>query len=438
MWAEAVARLDEADVRRLLVEAAGRNPDVGRAVRLAAAGSAQRVGVLKVEVDRVLRTRRYLGYWESSAWAVEAAPVVDALAVAVAAEPRRDLIALLERAIGHVVKVILRADDSDGMIGDLVRRLLDLHEQACDSGTSEPKALARWLIRFNFGDQDFFVTDPVRYAAALGDEGMAVFRRAVVERASGSSSFAARYALERLAVLDGDVEQIVDLLGGDLATPHQFIQVAAAMRELGRDDDALAWARRGIDTTSGWQVGTLFDLSAELLTEREDPDGVVALRREQHQRMPSSSSYAALRAAAEAVGQWPAEVGEAREVLARRDRGGLVDALLTDGDIDAAWEAATVDPGWDAGERRWQRLAKAREHTDPAAACAVYLRLADAALVTAGRAQYRRAAQLLRAARRTASAAGLTDEFQSHVLALREQHRRRPTLIAILDDAGLA
>jgi hypothetical protein len=42
--------------------------------------------------------------------------------------------------------------------------------------------------------------------------------------------------------------------------------------------------------------------------------------------------------------------------------------------------------------------------------------------------QYRRAAQLLRRARRTASAAGLTDELRSHVLALREQDR--PTLIA--------
>jgi len=42
-------------------------------------------------------------------------------------------------------------------------------------------------------------------------------------------SFAARYARERLAVLDGDTEAIVELLGGDLSAPHQFVRVAEAM-----------------------------------------------------------------------------------------------------------------------------------------------------------------------------------------------------------------
>lgn len=42
------------------------------------------------------------------------------LAEAVEAGPSRELVELLQRAVGHVVKVILRADDSSGMIGDLV------------------------------------------------------------------------------------------------------------------------------------------------------------------------------------------------------------------------------------------------------------------------------------------------------------------------------
>lgn len=67
-------------------------------------------------------------------------------------------------------------------------------------------------------------------------------------------SFAAKYAEERLAVLDGDVDGIVRILGGDLSAPYQFIRVAEAMEELGRDDDVLAWATRGIAETSGWQV----------------------------------------------------------------------------------------------------------------------------------------------------------------------------------------
>ncbi len=52
------------------------------------------------------------------------------------------------------------------------------------------------------------------------------------------------------------------MLGGDLTRPHQFIRLAEAMAELGRDDDVLAWAERGIEATTGWQVAHLYDLAA--------------------------------------------------------------------------------------------------------------------------------------------------------------------------------
>lgn len=83
--------------------------------------------MLKAAVDDGLRTRRHLDYWGSSAWARDAGPVVDALGDEVAAEPSAELVVVLQRAAGHLVKVIMRADDSDGMIGDLARRVLDLH-----------------------------------------------------------------------------------------------------------------------------------------------------------------------------------------------------------------------------------------------------------------------------------------------------------------------
>lgn len=161
---------------------------MARAVRLTAADASERIAVLKAEVDHGLRTRRYLDYRESSAWARDAAPVVEALATAVESGPSKALVVLLERAVGHVVKVILRADDSDGMIGDLVRQLLDLHERSCDAGVADPAALAKWMIRFDFGDeQDFFFADPVRYAAALGEKGLAAFRKEVEARKETAS-----------------------------------------------------------------------------------------------------------------------------------------------------------------------------------------------------------------------------------------------------------
>ncbi len=227
---------------------------------------------MRAEVDRGLRTRRFLGYRESAGWAMAAQPIVAELESAVAAAPSRALVELLQRAVGHVVKVIMHADDSDGMIGDLARDLLALHARACDAGVADPVELAAWMVRFRFDDQDFFEVDPVRYASALGEDGLAAYREAVAARPDGDS-FAVRYARERLAILDRDVDALVKLLGGDLTTPHQFIRVAEAMGELGLDDEVLAWARRGIAQTSGWQTDRLYDLACDVHKRREPAAG---------------------------------------------------------------------------------------------------------------------------------------------------------------------
>jgi uncharacterized Zn finger protein len=249
-------------------------------------------------------------------------------------------------------------------------------------------------------------------------------------------SFAARYAAERLAVIDRDVGRLVELLGGDLSAPHQFARVAEAMVELGQPDDALAWARRGIAETTGWQVAKLYDLAANLLTDSADLGGVVALRREQHQRMPSSSTYSKLQTAARATDTWAAETRSARAVLAERDPAGLVDALLADGDSDEAWRTATSE-NRQVSSSQWQRLAEAREATEPAESMVVYQRLADEALDHADKRAYRAAVRYLKAARRAAAAADRSVDFTLHVAALRERNRRRPTLIAMLDKAGM-
>ena len=177
-----VERLDEQVARRLLANAAERHEDVKRAVRLAAAGGDERLAVLRAAVDEGLRTRRHLDYWASDTWAHDADPVVDALAEEVATGPSAELVAVLQRAAGHLVKVIMRADDSNGMIGDLARRVLDLHRQACAAGVADPQALAKWMVRFSFDDQDFFEIDPVAYEDALSENGLAVYRREVAKR----------------------------------------------------------------------------------------------------------------------------------------------------------------------------------------------------------------------------------------------------------------
>ncbi|MFI5003811.1 MAG: hypothetical protein ACHQE6_02235 [Solirubrobacterales bacterium] len=268
---EVVRDLSPEVLREIVASAADRHDDVERHVRLAAAREEGDLAELRAEVDRGLRTRRFLGYRESSEWARAARPVVEELRSVAVSSPSRDLVVLVERAVGHVVKVIMHADDSNGTIGDLARELLDVHAQACDAGVADPVKLAAWMVRFSCDDQDFFEVDPVRYAGALGERGLLAYRRAIDERGDGERVFPVHWAHERLAVLDGDGEAIVALLGGDLSAPHQFIRVSEAMGELGREEEVLLWAKRGIAETDGWQVAQLYDLACGVYERRSAP-----------------------------------------------------------------------------------------------------------------------------------------------------------------------
>jgi hypothetical protein len=431
---ELIAGMTVDELRELVSAAVDRHGDIERQVRLIAARGAGDLGQLRAEVDRGLRTRRFLDYGESAGWARAVQPIIAELGNAVDGSPSRSLVELLQRAVGHVVKVIMHADDSDGLIGDLARELLALHARGCDAGVADPVELAAWMVRFGFEDQDFFEVDPVRYASALGEAGLAAYRDAVDARRDGDS-FAVRYARERLAILDRDVDALVRLLGGDLTTPYQFIRVAEAMRELGLDDEALAWAKRGIAQTSGWQVSQLYDLACDV--QRGEPLEVLALRRAQHERMPSSSTYRALRMAAEALDAWPLEQEAARVTLQRADPRGFVDALLGDDEVELAWTAAAAAPDDALGSDLWLRLAERSERDRPADALAVYQRIADEVLERADRRAYHSAARILQRARAAAQAAGEVDAFAEYLTGLRERYRRRPTLMAILDKAGL-
>jgi hypothetical protein len=195
------------------------------------------------------------------------------------------------------------------------------------------------------------------------------------------------------------------------SVPYQFIRVAEAMAELGLDDEVLTWSTRGIAKTNGWQISQLYDLACGVHARCEEPLEVLALRRAQHERMPSTSTYRALRTAAEELDAWPLEQDAARATLRRADVRGFVDALLGDSEIELAWSVAVAGPQEALGSDLWLRLAESGERDRPADALAVYQRIADEVLERADRRAYRSAARILQRAQAAARAADMLDEF---------------------------
>jgi uncharacterized Zn finger protein len=151
--------------------------------------------------------------------------------------------------------------------------------------------------------------------------------------------------------------------------------------------------------------------------------------------MASATTYSRLHRAADAVDAWDIERDAARQALRERDLGGLTDALLEEGDIEEAWSAAHEDPDWEPGIAQRLRLAEAREQQRPEQALSSYMLVVDELLLETGRRSYARAIPVLKHARRAADAAGKSEWFATRLTQLREHHRRRPTLIAMLDKA---
>src|SRR5687767_8051171 len=79
------------ELREVVSAAVDRHADVERQVRLIAGRGAGDLAQLRAEVDRGLRTRRFLGYRESAGWAQAARPIVAELENAVVASPSRAL-----------------------------------------------------------------------------------------------------------------------------------------------------------------------------------------------------------------------------------------------------------------------------------------------------------------------------------------------------------
>ena len=97
----------------------------------------------------LIRTRADLHRWSSSRQhGAVMHEAVDLLEQAVPTGDPVELHAVTHRALTSAIKVIARADDSAGVIGDACRRLLDLHPRTAAAASTPPSRLVDWMIAF--------------------------------------------------------------------------------------------------------------------------------------------------------------------------------------------------------------------------------------------------------------------------------------------------
>ena len=408
------------------------------------------VGSLADVVLPLIRTRAELWRWSSAnAHGRQMHEAVDLLEAAVPTTDPTEVYAVTHKALASAVKVIARADDSSGIIGDACRRLLELHPHAAAAARVPSGRLIDWMVKFQFdGDVDYFELDPVAYAPALGETGIGAYRRRLGEieaglgpRPSKDDRWTSARSLEwftldwnarRLAVLDHDVDAIIRTHARDRRVAAWLEDTAQAFEEIGEIDLAIDWARQATDFDRGHQSLKAADYWCRLL-EQHRPSEALDARLVVFRKWPSSTTAARLHKAAGRG--WPDYRDEVVATLASSPSDAVLFALLTLKEPEFAWNLAH-SLGL-ASDHTWSELVKSYEKVDRLAVLPIHQRLVENELVEAGAQHYRLASRRLAKMRKLAAGSDRAAEVDELITELRETHRRRPRLQQEFDRAGL-
>ncbi|BBC30414.1 uncharacterized protein SGFS_017080 [Streptomyces graminofaciens] len=391
----------------------------------------------------------YVEYSDARAYADQARQAVSAIGALTGSGRAADAITLAREAMKLLAEAGESVDDSDGWLGQIGSALADAHLDACRAERPDPEELSQWLVGHMLGDLDDLTgIDPLDYEDVLGERGMAVLRELAIEAWRGNrTGWAEKYLMERLAKAGGDIDTVVAVHAADLApNGHTHLVIARELDTARRPDEALRWAERGIRETGDLAAvdTALVDYLCERHAQADRLSDAVAVRRDHFAARRSLLTYRQLRAAAHAADRWSTEREGALALLRadaeRRQVGGygggpvLVDALLDDKDVDAAWQAATETGAHDG---QWLTLADLARASRPADSLGVYLRLAEPLTRQTGETVYVRLVGLLQSMRDCHHRLGTPDEFTAYVTALRTTQKRKRNLLRRMDEHGL-
>jgi uncharacterized Zn finger protein len=380
-----------------------------------------------------------------------------------------EVIGLAEHALAAVEKAMNAVDDSDGLMGDTLVRLEELHLRACQKAKPDPEELARRLFEWELRtDWDTFSGGAKTYAGVLGKKGLTVYRRLaeaqwarVPELKPGQDDlerFGKRFRITRimetLTCLNGDIEAIVAVKKRNLSSAYAFLQIAEAYQQARKYDLALEWAERGLRAFPHQTDWRLREFLAAEYHRRKRHDEAMALIWDTFTEQPALAQYQNLKSHADRIGQWSAWRGKAlaaiREriaeakgpsqrtrwpLLIRGDHTELVRILLWEKDISAAWHQAQEGG---CSDDLWLKLAAKREKDHPEDALAVYQKLIEPTLAQTNNEAYRTAVGFLRKIRELMSRLGRSDEFAPYLASIRAEYKRKRNFIKMLNHARWA
>ena len=434
----------------IVLDQLAEDDDWRRRLALRAAGAGAGLRAALDRIDELLDATAFTPYGyieegDSQRYARRLRQAADVVADLAEAGHGADAVAVAEHAITVAGVACRNARDESGAIAEAAHELVACHHTACLSLPADPGTLAAFVAARLLSRDDVPCVDVEFYSDVLGIQGLAELRELCLAAwRANPGGWAEQRALEEVLLGSGDTDALVEVLSADLdPLGATHLRIAVELDTAGRPGEALEWAERGLREARQPDAG-LADFVAERYVAAGRPDDALAVRRDQFAAVRDVAGYERLREAAGRAGEWPATRDWALGLLhadasgtdvagdgwhhARMPGPVLIDALMSDGDVDAAWEAARGI----ASAAQWLRLADLSAERRPADALAVYLRQVDALRTEAGERAYERMARLLGSARACHERLGTAAEFDDYLSKLRADNKRKPKLLAIL------
>jgi uncharacterized Zn finger protein len=452
--------LEHDELARLVYDAANRDDRTAQRIQSKIAVSVGAAAVDQKEWRKAItaafgRPSRYIDYYAAPGWAARVHALLQSLADLCADVDAAAVIPLAEYAFERADKATGYVDSSDGWFIGISDEIAQLHYQACLEARPDPVALVRRLVGFDLhAELDTFRRAAATYADILGAEGLAEYRRAVEPAYEALGPKMDEWAAERfhlteamlgLAQANNDADEVIRIKSRALRSPHDYEEIVAALTDAGRTDEAIAWAREGIDLDGReHQKRGLREQLVGLLRETGDAPGAADIRLRGFHAAPSLATYQALLAefgdagSPERASQREAALDWLREcaIATNSETMGsiLVEVLCYEGEVDAAWDAATAVG---CTESWWMTLARARERDHPSDAIPVYQRAVADLIGTKKSERYSDAVALMKRVHSLYDAVGEPDGWEAYRHDLVNTHKAKSSLMRKIGDAGL-
>lgn len=449
-WLES---LSKEEPRAELLDAIADDPDLRRRFELRAAAGQADAAAIRRAVRELITVTGYIEYDQVGDYANGVEEAADAIDSLIDAGSAAEAIGIAREAIALLTGAFETVDDSSGRVGDAAYQLLDVHLRACQAAPPDPVSLANYLAGLLLNNGYGLAPDLADYAHLLGDTGNAQVRQRITAAlAANPRDHYARHLMEMIVKAEGNVDALVAVYATELDDRGwTHLRIARELDEAGRHADALSWAERGM-REARYADERLVDYLADRYASDGRAADALALRQSRFEAARSLANYQALKRAATDAGTWQSERPNAlarlrEDAVANPARTQLnwgwadpvlVEALIDDGDLDAAWTSVTTGPAKARATYDQRiRLADSLASTRPADVLPVYLAAIESLRSQTGDQTYRQMAGMLLSARDCHEKLGTTAEFRRYLAALRTDQKRKRNLMKVLDANGL-